>query len=185
MTKLVSSLNDQAKACTSVPQANPLVYLDLKLGRYGDATPLGRVVVELKADVVPKTAENFHALAESGQPGSGYKGSRFHRIIPGFMCQGGDFTRDNGTGNKSFSGFHPCLLPRLAAPYSCLCRAHASSCALMCQGQVTSPRDNGTCSPSFFQPLSAPLCAALPALAPPQGTCIFAPGCVCQFGNIT
>lgn len=84
-------------------QDNPLVYLDLKLGRYGDATPLGRVVVELKADVVPKTAENFRALAESKDVGNGFKGSRFHRIIPGFMCQGGDFTRDNGTGRMMFA----------------------------------------------------------------------------------
>ncbi|KAF8066173.1 hypothetical protein HT031_002495 [Scenedesmus sp. PABB004] len=84
--------------------ANPLVYFDLALGRYGDAVPLGRVVMELKADVTPRTAENFRALAVSGQPGAGYKGSRFHRIIPGFMCQGGDFTNDNGTGGRSIYG---------------------------------------------------------------------------------
>ncbi|GBF94836.1 peptidyl-prolyl cis-trans isomerase mitochondrial [Raphidocelis subcapitata] len=82
---------------------NPLVYFDLKLGRYGDATPLGRVVMELKADVTPKTAENFRQLCV-GTPGFGYKGSRFHRVIPSFMCQGGDFTNDNGTGGKSIYG---------------------------------------------------------------------------------
>lgn len=56
-----------------------MVYFDLQLGRYGDAVPLGRVVMELKADVVPRTAENFRALAVSTTPGNGYKGSRFHR----------------------------------------------------------------------------------------------------------
>ena len=64
-------------------QENPLVYLDLSLGRYGDATPLGRVVIELKEDAVPKTAQNFKQLAESRQPGGFFKGSRAHRIIPG------------------------------------------------------------------------------------------------------
>ena len=67
-------------------QSNPKVYLDLQLGRSSGATPLGRVVVELKADVVPKTAENFKQLSEA-EPGNGLKGSRFHRIITDFMCQ--------------------------------------------------------------------------------------------------
>lgn len=75
--------------------ANPLVYFDIKLGRYGAGTTLGRIVMELKADVVPKTAENFKQLCQAPE-GSGYKGSRFHRVIPSFMCQGGDFTNDNG-----------------------------------------------------------------------------------------
>ncbi|KIY93428.1 peptidyl-prolyl isomerase F (cyclophilinF) [Monoraphidium neglectum] len=83
---------------------NPLVFFDIKLGRYGDSTPLGRIVMELKADVVPKTAENFRQLAVSTTPGAGYKGSRFHRVIPAFMCQGGDFTNDNGTGGRSIYG---------------------------------------------------------------------------------
>lgn len=71
--------------CVSV-QSNPQVYLDLQLGRSSGATPLGRIVVELKADVVPKTAENFKQLSEA-EPGNGLKGSRFHRIITDFMCQ--------------------------------------------------------------------------------------------------
>ncbi|GIL93356.1 hypothetical protein Vretifemale_20762 [Volvox reticuliferus] len=82
---------------------NPLVYFDIKLGRYGDATPVGRIVMELKADVTPKTAENFRQLCLRA-PGQGFKDSRFHRVIPNFMCQGGDFTRDNGTGGMSIYG---------------------------------------------------------------------------------
>jgi cyclophilin family peptidyl-prolyl cis-trans isomerase len=79
--------------------ARPRTFFDISI----NGKPAGKLTFELYSDAVPKTAENFRALC-TGEKGFGYAKSGFHRIIPQFMCQGGDFTRHNGTGGKSIYG---------------------------------------------------------------------------------
>ncbi|XP_029792910.1 E3 SUMO-protein ligase RanBP2-like isoform X1 [Suricata suricatta] len=80
-------------------ETNPVVFFDV----CADDEPLGRITMELFSNIVPLTAENFRALC-TGEKGFGFKNSIFHRVIPDFLCQGGDITKHDGTGGRSIYG---------------------------------------------------------------------------------
>merc|ERR1712157_651591 len=104
--KFCSSLTRTSAPFATTAMSNPKVFFDMTIG----GAPAGRIVMELRADVAPKTVENFRSLC-TGEKGTGksgkplhFKGSSFHRVIPDSMCQGGDFTAGNGTGGESIYG---------------------------------------------------------------------------------
>ncbi|CAI2349628.1 unnamed protein product [Caenorhabditis sp. 36 PRJEB53466] len=81
------------------PRVTDKVYFDVEVG----GKPIGRIVIGVFGEIVPKTAKNFVELAQRPE-GEGYVGSKFHRVIDNFMIQGGDYTRGDGTGGRSIYG---------------------------------------------------------------------------------
>uniref|UniRef100_A0AAR2JST9 RAN binding protein 2 n=1 Tax=Pygocentrus nattereri TaxID=42514 RepID=A0AAR2JST9_PYGNA len=94
-----ADVSQSSRAAELSRASNPVVFFTVA----ADGEVIGKITMELFAHIVPKTAENFRALC-TGEKGFGYRNSVFHRIIPDFMCQGGDITNQDGTGGKSIYG---------------------------------------------------------------------------------
>ena len=97
-------MNQPPKEAIPTTDGNPIVFFDITIG----TQKLGRIKFELFNDICPRTAENFRQFctgeAKRGALPMGYKGSRFHRVIEGFVIQGGDFVKGDGTGSISIYG---------------------------------------------------------------------------------
>ncbi|KAJ8252862.1 hypothetical protein GJAV_G00206410 [Gymnothorax javanicus] len=94
-----AGFSQMSRALEHLREGNPMVVFCVS----ADGEPLGKITMELFSHIVPKTAENFRALC-TGERGFCFRNSVFHRIIPDFMCQGGDVTNQDGTGGKSIYG---------------------------------------------------------------------------------
>lgn len=101
LTSAAKGVNGKNNAnSANQPVVTHKVYFDIT----HDDKPIGRITLGLFGDVVPKTVENFYQLTISQDPKFGYLDSTFHRVIPNFMIQGGDFTHHSGIGGKSIYG---------------------------------------------------------------------------------
>ena len=132
----------------SAPRGTQTVFFDVSI----DGAPAGRISIGLFGEDTPKTVENFVGLVEGGSERNGrplhYKGSRFHRIMPRFMIQGGDFTRGDGTGGDSLRGgtFADENFKLKHSQAGTLSMANVSRCAAQTQTSGTSPALRLTCA---------------------------------------